>query len=278
VSRKSKQKHVKLLKRGKVYSGVVNSFSNSIKSPDAMTTPFTLMKPGNPKTTVTNYPTIIISEEAHRDISILVHQVATEVGWFNLVHWTPEGNLYISDIMVPKQRCHGATTELTTDGISELFTKLMSEDAAAGIPDAQGRRHRVRCWGHSHVHGPVSPSGQDDNQMRDFGVMGVELMIRSIHNKSGSSRYDVFYYRENKTWIQFNDVEWKIDTKVDAHGERVKEIAELVESNVKGFDSPVRVDYAQARIPGADHLYGGWNPHTRREVTPSFMGMYGVEG
>ena len=263
MGRKSKRKDKRNLLNGlKRMRGSNGKFVSLTNKPRGikMSRKLTMMRPdSSDKTTVSEYPTIVLSEKAHVDISLLVSKVETEVGWFGMVDFTDKNEFYIYDIIIPEQQCHGATTEMEPRQIFDAFQAIIAEDAVKKIPLHESRVRKVRYWGHSHVNGPVNPSGQDDKQMTEFGAMNVEYMIRGIHNKKGDTRFDVYYYRNGKTMMQFNHVGWKVEATDDRFKERSLELDELIKAKVHGFTSPIVHGYSGSIFDSDSYGLSNWS-------------------
>jgi hypothetical protein len=218
------------------------------------------------KTTVTGYPSIKITEKALIDLSVLVSLVETEVGWYGMVQWTPENDLLITEILVPTQQCHGATTEISGAGLAELCEEMMAKEAEEGITLDKSRVHSIRYWGHSHVNMGVTASGQDDKQMLEYGDAGVDMMIRGIHNKRGDTQFDVYYYRNGKVFMHFKDVPWEVVEESDRFKEVVTSMQEVVKARVSTITTQVHTGYAYGGrhyggVVVTPHPQGSWTPH-----------------
>ena len=119
-------------------------------------------------------PRITISKRAFEDMLILVDEADKEISWLGTVRRV--GNMFcIEDIFLAKQKVSGSSTEISTDGISEL-----SMDILQSRTDGVDIINNIRFWGHSHVCMPTLPSCQDDIQMKLFTDNGCEWFIRGI--------------------------------------------------------------------------------------------------
>jgi len=73
-----------------------------------------------------------------------------EIGWLGTVSELGNGQYLVDGIYMPAQQVHGATCELSEDGLGELMTELASSNF-----DACERMH---FWGHVHPSNSTSPS------------------------------------------------------------------------------------------------------------------------
>lgn len=160
----------------------------------------------NPTTTVkvmtTHVPRIGITSDALAKMFIYVQECTDEIGWLGTVQALESGRHFIiDDVYLFEQQVHGATTEITPEGLATFGEELLS---TSGGLDTW---NRMQMWGHSHVNMMVSPSGQDDKQMEEFSQIGHDFFIRLICNKKGDMKLDFFNY---KLGITFIDVPWEI--------------------------------------------------------------------
>lgn len=268
--KKKRQKQRKLLSRqgdGATFSSAAHfqtSLNTVLQKDPAMSKIVLMDHRRSCKTTISDFPTIQMTEEAYVDISAVVAAVSTEVGWYGVVDWTADNNLLISKIYIPAQQCHAATTEITATGMADLCQSIMDEEREAGIDMDHSATNRLRYWGHSHVQGAVGASGQDDLQMKNFAEMGLEYMIRGIHNKKGDTQFDIYYYRDNKIFMHFRDVEWEVLPQENKYAEQIKKIEDLIKERVSEFPTVVHSGYTPATTGPyryrPDFDYEGYSP------------------
>jgi len=155
-------------------------------------------------------PRILISKAAYDTMYYIVDEAPEEFGWLGLVE--REGmNFLISEVYMFEQEVSRITVDIedTPDNnpIGRFFLDLIQTGGAA-------KANKIRAWMHSHVNMGVTPSGHygpgsrgDLNQMHQFGQNGSEYFIMGIANKSGSFRFEIFFYDQG---IRVEDVPWEI--------------------------------------------------------------------
>ena len=117
-------------------------------------------------------PVIFMTEEVSEDIAAIVKLVNDEVGWYCCVRKIPNTENYmLYNTLVPAQEVNGATCELTAKGQSDMMIKMMNDGQDELLND-------MKFWGHSHVNMGVSPSGQDDTQIRELCNNSDDFFIR----------------------------------------------------------------------------------------------------
>lgn len=158
----------------------------------------------SPKTTIkvraTHIPTVHINEKALQKMFIYTDEVSDEVGWLGTAY-RDDNIFYIEDVFLFDQEVHGATTEITPEGLADFATELMQQ------PDGMEIWNNLKMWGHSHVNMSITPSGQDDKQMEEFSKNGHDFFIRLICNKKGELAVDVYDY---KNGLEFHNAPWLI--------------------------------------------------------------------
>lgn len=144
-------------------------------------------------------PKVYITPLALQKMQVYVSECSKEIGWLGEV--VREGNVFvIVDTMLFKQEVHGATTEIDENNLMEVAEELLQ------TPEGSERYSRLKMWGHSHVNMAVTPSGQDDNQIKLF-EQGNEYFIRIIANKKGEMRVDLYDFT---TGVAYNCIKWEI--------------------------------------------------------------------
>lgn len=158
----------------------------------------------NPTTTVqviaNKVPRIGITSDALTKMFVYVDECSYEIGWLGTVKQINEKYYIIEDVFLFDQEVHETTTEITPEGLTEFAEKLLQREDGLEI------WNNLKMWGHSHVNMSVTPSAQDDKQMKDFAEIGHDWFIRLICNKKGDMKLDFFHY---KLGITFLDVPWE---------------------------------------------------------------------
>lgn len=217
-------------------------------------------------------PRVVITPEAKEDMDLIVRNGGSdEIGWLGMV--TRNGDEFeIDRILLPKQRVHAATTEITPEGLSELMSELLD----GGMTAAESSR--IRLWGHSHVNMGVSPSGQDNEQMRIFTNNIDEsgenpFFVRVIANKKGEYQFSIFLY---DIGICLIDAPWSIKRQETGREEfwtsQIKEKVSKIGFDTKDF----RKGYGgcNSQYYGYyDYSYDDDNPRSYPYYsTPSYQG------
>lgn len=144
-------------------------------------------------------PNVLINSDALTKMFIYTKECSDEIGWLGTVKDLGKNNYYINDVYLFAQEVHGATTEITPEGLSAFGEEILAR------PDGMDIWNDLKLWGHSHVNMAVFASGQDDKQMDEFATIGHEWFIRLICNKKGDMTIDFFDYAKG---IAFLDVPW----------------------------------------------------------------------
>ncbi len=195
-------------------------------------------------------PTVYYTPEAWETMWYVINKCEKEVGWLGLVEQDEEDNSYlITEIFIPEQLVHGAETDITAETLGKLanYLEIKGKDSS-----------QLRYWGHSHVNMGVSPSMPDELQVDDY-LEHADWFIRSIHNKRGQSKVDVYSTTENVVFqCVHSDV---LSTTLDE--ERMAEIDKILKANVKDAPKvvvvPKRTPRSQqpTRVNGNGYNYNG---------------------
>lgn len=162
-------------------------------------------------------PSVTISDVALQKMYIYTDEVKDEVGWLGTATRNEESVIKIHDVYLFKQQVHGATTEITPEGLEEFATELLSQ------PNGLDIWNNMKMWGHSHVNMGITPSGQDDKQMEDFSKIGHDFFVRLICNKNGEMGIDVYDYEAG---FEFHNVPWSKEVS-ESYSPIEEEILEL---------------------------------------------------
>lgn len=150
-------------------------------------------------------PSILLSEDAYKDMAALVDLIDMEIGWLGSAFKLVKSNAYYIDkIFLPKQQVHHTTTEISEEGVADMTMEILAE-----FPDEEGMEivNSIRFWGHSHVNMETNPSNQDDRQMDAFIATCDDFFIRGIMNKKGKASFTI-YDIENE--LIYEDVSWTV--------------------------------------------------------------------
>lgn len=171
---------------------------------------------------MSNGLSVVVELEAYKKMQCYIDICDKEVGWLGTAY--KEGNeIRVTDVFLFDQEVHATTCELTPGGIADFVTNLyniMDADEAMEISN------NLTCWGHSHVRMGVSPSGQDDIQLRSFSSSGHEWFLRVIGNKFGEYEYT---YIDYTLGIEIKDLDWRINIP----GLDISDIKEDIKTEVK---------------------------------------------
>ena len=167
------------------------------------------------ETTLEDVPTIYISEQAFKDMMIIVGEVKTEVGWLGDVQKLGSDYL-INEIFITEQEVSMGTTEMSVEGMAKLCQKLVKRE------DAEEICNNLKFWGHSHVNMQVEPSGTDDQQMEKFSYN--DFFIRGILNKKGEMKFWLYIYEYG---LMIEDVPWMIH--IEPEEDRADELRKIID-------------------------------------------------
>lgn len=159
----------------------------------------------NPKTTVSIIegltPRVAIKSEALNKMYLFIKECNEEVGWLGTIEQIENSQYFIiNDVFLFEQNVSAVTTEITPEGLSTFAEEIMQR------PDGMEVWNSMKVWGHSHVNMGITPSGQDDKQMRDFQSGGHDYFIRLIGNKKGEMKLDFYNFKLGITYL---DIPWE---------------------------------------------------------------------
>lgn len=148
-------------------------------------------------------PSVLFTYDALAKMDAFIQTCPTEVGWLGYVeHFATENLYYVTDVELFKQNASAATTEIQPETLSSFAEELLARDNGVELWNS------LRLWGHSHVNMGVTPSGQDDSQMKVFSA-NTDYFIRVIGNKAGEMKVDVYDFTAG---INCLDVVWNVET------------------------------------------------------------------
>ena len=141
------------------------------------------------KITLNWAPKVFVTKLAKKKMDMLVDICNEEVGWLGIVKREHRWEFLIEDIFILKQECNAVTTELDAGDQQELWNRLYSEGI---LTEAEQNDRGLYLWGHSHHYMGVSPSGQDEEQIKLFLKGKPPFLIRIIANKKQEYRTDLY--------------------------------------------------------------------------------------
>lgn len=179
-------------------------------------------------------PLIFVDPKALEDMYLLVDLANDEIGWIGTAHRLESGDILIKEIFLIDQDAHGATTEITSQGLADFTMKTLSEK-----PGKEGVEivNSLRLWGHSHVWMQTNPSVQDDTCMKVISNGCTDFFIRAILNKNGRMEITLYLFDSG---IIVNDAAWSVyQPGIDAE-RRAKWQAEIEEKvKKKTYKTPL---------------------------------------
>jgi hypothetical protein len=189
-------------------------------------------------------PTVYFTNEALATIDYIVAQCAKEIAWLGLVE-EMENSFLVTKVYLPKQTVTGTSVDIEPDAMNLLIHELIT---AGEDPN------KLRYHGHSHVNMAVNPSSIDQNHMRDY-LEHVDYFIRSIHNKKGDTRVDVY---DKRTMLVHHNVphdNWDL-LQDDAFYDRLDQVLEdqITVKLIKHAAKPWTQKPANTHQPSANAL------------------------
>lgn len=165
-------------------------------------------------------PQVAFTFRALQDMHIITDQCDTEVGWLCTASRLPNGDILVDEVFLPKQQCHGTTTEIDPNWIADVPPEKWD---------------KIRAWFHSHVRMGTSPSGQDNDQLDD-NLKGVDdFFIRGICNKHG--RMEITLVLKD-IGLKIEDCKWYV---VVPEMENLEEVnAALAYLNLKAVEKDIK--------------------------------------
>jgi hypothetical protein len=183
-------------------------------------------------------PYVFISAEAINKMQIYVEECPDEVGWLGTAR-RHGGDILIEDVFLFDQEVHATTTEITPEGLCEFGEQLIQKDPDKGA-DVW---NNIKMWGHSHVNMGITPSTQDDSQMKAFAEGGQDWFLRIIANKKGELKVDVYNYEHGVIYLDLQWEELYSAEENELHQqirELNKKINEIKKSAKNAFDEPIK--------------------------------------
>jgi hypothetical protein len=183
-------------------------------------------------------PRVGITSEALTKMQVYVAECSDEIGWLGTARMNKEARtVIIDDVYLFEQDVHGATTEITPEGLTDFATELL-EKGEEGIEIW----NNLKMWGHSHVNMGITPSGQDNSQMKTFKEGGHDWFIRLIANKKGEMKLDLYDYETGVTYLDLPWVEI-----MDEESNRINQQIEVLYAQLDAHEK-ARLEAYQAGI------------------------------
>lgn len=108
-----------------------------------------------------------------------------EIGWLGRVTRERSEKLdafIVEDVYLIEQGVHGATTELSEEGMAKFFGELLQVEGGVAIAND------IKFWGHSHVNMGVFASGQDIDQLKQLAANATDgWYLGMVLNKKGEA-------------------------------------------------------------------------------------------
>lgn len=160
-------------------------------------------------------PEIYFTREAWVKQCHLVKMCSKEVGWFGLVDYDEQENVFtITELVIPCQEVTSAETNIGKEDLADAAMELIEQGKDTG---------KLYAWFHSHVNMGVSPSPQDEYQVEDYledlaDQPEVPAFIRGIQNKAGDLKLDVYFIQHGVAYqnvdfyvVHDDDPQWLVD-------------------------------------------------------------------
>jgi len=218
-------------------------------------------KPGPPKKIdfsqerqKTDFPDVLrFTPYAFAKMLYLRDKGSTEISGFAL---TDDGDPYlIVDFIMPEQECTGATTEMTSKGIVDLFDKLSGPAKFGGMGISPGRYGRV--WIHTHPGFSSEPSGTDWATFREvFGDKDWAIMFIMGKGKEATCILRI----EQVAGGHFR-IPWEVDWDYEFPGSNFEAWDKEYDDKVTAHTYVTRSWYG-----GGGSLYGGGAQYGKCEV------------
>jgi hypothetical protein len=146
-------------------------------------------------------PRVIVTQLALQKMGCYVALCDKEIGWLGTARMLKSGNIAVEDVYLFEQEVASTTCEINPAGLAKFADELVRQDGGVEI------YNNIRLWGHSHVNMGVSPSGQDDTQLKFFKDSGHDWFLRVIANKDGRMEFTLADFTHGM-WIK--DIAWEI--------------------------------------------------------------------
>lgn len=186
-------------------------------------------------------PTVFFAAAALAKVHHIVSTCTTEVAWFGLVDELDDGDFLITDIYIPEQEVSAAAADIDAAAIAQLVHRYNIDS------------YKLRYHGHSHVNMSVEPSSTDQHHIEDY-LEHYDWFIRTISNKRGEMRVDLFDKRSGFTYQNIGYTIWEM-AFTDQELEDINEELKNVKTNQSKF---ARIENNPLAIEGQRSSQFGW--------------------
>lgn len=182
---------------------------------------------------------IILSPMAHSKIKCFINSVDTEISGMGKSHMNEDGDIVVDDIVLLKQTCSGASTNITADADA----KFIYEKQKAGEEMTDWN-----IWWHSHVDMRVFWSTTDtDTIMETAG--GAKYLISIVGNKKGEYKARLDLFPEDTTMFKRPIVYTEDDLDVviqetpqdEKLNDKIEEVNEEIDDKIEEFQDKMDV-------------------------------------
>ena len=160
---------------------------------------------------VNDYPKLIYTTKAYRTLLAMMattHAKTKEFMFLGFVEQSGKDYIVEDFFLVPQHMCSGAYCE-TSDRYDTWINEAVPLD----------KRRLIRLHGHSHVNMPTSPSGTDDNQIKELCVNVSNYFIQLIINHNMNNTVNIWdktnnlIYSNIEQYIKINNSLIKVTNK-----------------------------------------------------------------
>lgn len=210
-------------------------------------------------------PVVGVNSTAIAKMAIYVEECKDEIGWLGTALHDEKNNTFvIDDVFLFEQDVHGATTEITPEGLGDFANEILQK------PDGMELWNNLKVWGHSHVNMGVTPSGQDDKQMETFKEGGHNWFIRIIANKKGDMKIDLYNYATgviyvDLPWIEvLSQEEQNIKKQINALYETLDELSD---GRIQSYEKDIKEEMKEKVREIKYSYHAGY--HNQKKNTPT---------
>lgn len=160
---------------------------------------------------INDYPKLIYTTKAYRTLLAMMsttHAKTKEFMFLGFVEQSGKDYIVEDFFLVPQHMCSGAYCE-TSDRYDTWINEAVPLD----------KRRLIRLHGHSHVNMPTSPSGTDDNQIKELCTNVSNYFIQLIINHNMANTVNIWdkannlIYNNIDQYIKINNSLIKVTSK-----------------------------------------------------------------